>query len=342
MAVAVLAVGTLAAAVTAAVPAQAAPTQAATPTQAAPAPAAAAAPATSTSNPLSQPTLPPTTSPAQPSPETSCPWLRSLDSHRVEPAALARQLVDMMTTDEKLGELVLTSDDGYENANAGVARLCIPALTLQDGPQGLAFGDTNVTQLPAPLGIAASFDPTLAREYGKVEGAEAYGQGVDIVQGPNLNIDRVPQNGRSYETFGEDPLLITDMGVADIEGIQSQHVLAQAKHFVAYSQETNRGIINEAVPARALQELYLPPFKAAVQKAHVASVMCAYPRLNGTFQCEDPALDQLLRSWASPASSAATWAPCTTAPPPSTPVPTSSSRRTWTSWPTTCRPDRCR
>lgn len=247
-----------------------------------------------------RPTLAPGSGPKQPSIApggASCPWLRSVTSDHVHASSLARHLVGMMTLDEKLGEIVLTSRNGYENANTGVPRLCIPALTLQDGPQGLAFGDTNVTQLPAPLGIAASFDPSLARSYGKVEGSEAYGQGVDVVQGPNLNVDRVPQNGRGYETFGEDPLLVTDLGVANIEGIQSQHVLAQAKHFAAYSQETNRGIVDEVVPARALHEVYLPPFKAAVQQAHVGSVMCAYPRLNGTFQCEDPALDSLLRSW---------------------------------------------
>ena len=175
-----------------------------------------------------------------------------------------------MTLDEKLGEIVLTTWDGYENANAGVPRLCIPALTLQDGTQGLAFGDTNVTQLPAPLGIAASFNPSLARTYGQVEGSEARRQGIDVVQGLNLNIDRVPENGRSYETYGEDPRLVSAMAVADIQGIQSQGVLAQAKHFVAYSQKTNQGIANEVVSNRALQELYLPPFKAAVQKAYVS------------------------------------------------------------------------
>ena len=108
---------------------------------------------------------------------------------------------------------------------------------------------------------------------------------------------RVPGDGRAYEGYGEDPLLVSEMGVADIQGIQSEGVLAQAKHFASYSQETNRGELDDVVSAQALNELYLPPFKAAVTEGGVASVMCAYPRLNGTFQCQDPQLLGLLGQW---------------------------------------------
>jgi beta-glucosidase len=202
-----------------------------------------------------------------------------------------------MTLAEKLGELVLSSSGSYENVNSGVARVCVPSLTLQDGPAGLAFGDTGVTQLPAPPGIAATFDTALARRYGQVEGSEVRGQGIDVVQGPNLNIDRVPESGCAFEGYGEDPFLVSTMGVADIEGIQSQGVLADAKHLVAYSQETNRGALDAQVSSPALNEIYLAPFKAAVVQAHVASIMCAYPELNGTFQCEDPALAPILKQW---------------------------------------------
>ena len=227
----------------------------------------------------------------------NCPWLTSAIARHEVPAALATAAVARMTLTEKLGELTLAATGPYENVNRGVARLCIPSLTLQDGPAGLAFADTGVTQLPAPLGIAATFDPSVAREYGQVEGEEARGQGIDVVQGPNVNIDRVPESGRAFEGYGEDPLLTSAMGVADIEGIQSQGVLADAKHLVTYSQETNRGALDTRVASRALNEIYLAPFKAAVLQAHVASIMCAYPRLNGTFQCQDPGLAQVLQSW---------------------------------------------
>ena len=202
-----------------------------------------------------------------------------------------------MTLDEKLGEIVLVQSGLDENIDSGVPRLCIPPLRLQDGPQGIAFGAVNVTQLPAPLGIAATFDTSLARTYGGVIGTEATGQGIDVVQGPDLNIDRVPENGRSYETFGEDPVLVSAMGVADIDGIQSTGAMAMAKHFGVYSQETNRSDLDDKVSERALEELYLPPFEAAVTTAHVSSVMCAYPELNGAFQCQDPRLLGLLDRW---------------------------------------------
>jgi len=237
------------------------------------------------------------TLPTPASPLTSCPWLASAVARHETPSALAALVESRMTLAEKLGELALSAAGAYENVNRGVARLCIPSLTLQDGPAGLAFGDTGVTQLPAPLGIAATFDPSVARQYGQVEGEEARGQGIDVVQGPNLNIDRVPESGRAFEGYGEDPLLVSAMGVADIGGIQSQGVLADAKHLVTYSQETNRGALDTQVSSRALNEIYLAPFKAAVTQAHVASIMCAYPRLNGTFQCEDPGLAQVLQAW---------------------------------------------
>src|SRR5262249_22910675 len=92
--------------------------------------------------------------PNGPVPVAPCPWLAAAMAERETPAALAASVVARMTLKEKLGELVLRSSGLYENVNAGVARLCIPSLTLQDGPAGLAFGDTEVTQLPAPIGVA--------------------------------------------------------------------------------------------------------------------------------------------------------------------------------------------
>ncbi len=228
---------------------------------------------------------------------TRCPWLKRAIDDGESPARLAALVEDRMNVYEKVSELVLYSDASYENINAGVPRLCIPSLAVQDGPQGLAYGDTNVTQLPSPLGIAATFNTATARAYGVVEGSEARGQGIDAIQGPTLNIDRVPESGRSYEGYGEDPVLVSAMGVADIDGIQSTGTMAMAKHFAVYNQETDRGVLDDQVSERALHELYLPPFKAAVSQAHVSSVMCAYPRLNATFQCQQPLLLGLLASW---------------------------------------------
>jgi beta-glucosidase len=228
---------------------------------------------------------------------SGCPWLESAMAAGDSPSQLAGLTVSLMTLPEKLGEIVLDTSGSYENVNAGVPRLCIPSLTLSDGPSGLAFGDTGVTLLPAPMGIAASFDTSLSYEYGTVVGSEARAQGIDVSQGPNINIDRIPNSGRASESYGEDPLLTSDMGVADIEGIQSQGTMADAKHLAAYQQETNRGALDARVSDRAMQEIYLPPFAAAVSQGDVASIMCAYPRLNGSFQCQDPALDRILQQW---------------------------------------------
>ncbi len=199
---------------------------------------------------------------------------------------------------EKLDLVDLRFGGRYENTTVPVPRLCIPALTLQDSPNGVAYGATGVTQLPAPLGVAASFDPNLAYRYGVVLGAEARRKGIDVVQGPELNLARVPEAGRAFEAYGEDPLLSAQLGVAAIEGIQSQGVMADAKHYTGYTQETARLHLDQQIPRRALEELYLPPFRAAVEVGHVASVMCAYGAINGVETCADPFLLHLLtRRW---------------------------------------------
>ncbi len=228
---------------------------------------------------------------------SACPWLQRAVARGNAPASLASLVVARMTLAEKLGFIDLRYAGHYENVNQPVARLCIPALTLQDGPVGLAAGMTGVTQLPAPLGVASAFSTRLVHQYGQVEADEARGKGVDVVQGPNLNLDRFPLDGRAFEGYGEDPFLASQLGVADITGIQSRSVIAQAKHLVAYNQETDRVTLDAVVPVRALHELYLAPFEAAVTKGHVGSLMCAYPQLNGTYQCQDAALLSTVDTW---------------------------------------------
>jgi beta-glucosidase len=202
-----------------------------------------------------------------------------------------------MNLDEKAEFVALGRGHGLENFTASVRSLCLPSLTLSDGPDGLAGQVTHVTQLPAAIGVAASFNPQLAYLAGRLVGAEARIKGVDVVQGPDLNLARVPLSGRVFESYGEDPFLTSAMGVADIEGIQSQKVMAMAKHFVAYSQETARARINDTVTKRALAELYDPPFEAAVKLAHVAGVMCASGSLNGVRVCANPYTYATLASW---------------------------------------------
>jgi beta-glucosidase len=226
-----------------------------------------------------------------------CPWVRASRRDLATPTVLAGEVLSKMSLLEKAQLVTLEDGGGIENFDAGVPALCIPPLTLSDGPDGLAGRLREVTRLPAAIAIAASFDPSLARATGQVVGAEARTKGIDVVQGPDLNLARVPVSGRIFESYGEDPYLTSVMGVANIEGIQSQGVMALAKHFSAYAQETARSRLDVVVPQRALAELYNEPFEQAVTVAHVAGIMCAIGSLNGVHDCADRYVYSTLRSW---------------------------------------------
>jgi beta-glucosidase len=215
-------------------------------------------------------------------------------------AADVDQLLVAMTLDEKLALLHGHKDPdpaiGLNSAGylPGVPRLGIPPLRLADGPAGIRT-DVTATALPAPVALAASFDPALAKRYGAVLGQEGIARNQQILLSPMVNLVRVPQAGRNFETFGEDPLLAGRIVAAVIDGIQRQHMLATVKHFAVNNQESERLNIDVKVDERSLHELYLPAFEAAV-KAGVASVMCAYNRVNGGFACEnDSLLNNILR-----------------------------------------------
>jgi beta-glucosidase len=215
----------------------------------------------------------------------------------------ARAVVARMTLDEKIAQLhgIRTAD--VYRVVPGNSRLGIPALYVTNGPAGVGPGGAGsqkrATALPAPLALAATWDPSLSFAYGKLAGEETRSLGYNLLEAPDVNIARVPQGGRVFESYGEDPYLASRIAVGAIEGIQSTGTIANVKHYAANNQETKRGSINEIVGERALHEIYLPAFEAAVKEAHVASVMCAYPRVNGDFNCENrPLLEGVLKqSW---------------------------------------------
>ena len=234
---------------------------------------------------------------ATPSQLGRCPWVTESRNHSKTPSALASEVLSKMTLAEKASFVVLKTYPPLQNRNFGVPSLCIPPLSLSDGPDGLANGLHGVTQFPSAIAVAATFNQSIARAVGKAVADEARTKGITAVQGTELNLARIPQSGRIFETYGEDPYLSSVLGVANIEGIQSQGVLDNAKHFSAYTQETARVRLNQIVSARALAELYDAPFRAAVLQAHVASLMCSYGLLNGVNSCSDPALYATLKSW---------------------------------------------
>jgi beta-glucosidase len=201
--------------------------------------------------------------------------------------------VDKLLSQMTLAEKLTLIHDSRENPRsyqgqagyiAGVPRLGIPGLRLADGPPGVLTRHPSQAET-ATMGVAATFDTRLAEQSGVVIGREAHALGIDVALQPYINIDRDLAWRRAYNTYGEDPLLTSAMGAAVIHGIQSQHVMAVAKHFVGY----DTGATDVWMDEQTLHEIYLPPFEAAV-KAGVAAVMCSYNHINGPYACGDRAL----------------------------------------------------
>lgn len=216
-----------------------------------------------------------------------CPWVNS-------PAPVNERVDQLMARMNATQKVTVLHGNGEASPYIGntdpIPELCVPALGLQDGPAGVGDGLDGVTQLPAPVATAATWDTGLAEEYGTVMGKEFAGKGANIALGPTLNIARDPRWGRNFETYSEDPHLSAGMAVANVQGIQSQGVLAQAKHTAAYNVEgLHRGgpEDNVIIDNKPLQEMYLPGFQA-VARAGVASMMCAYNSINGVPACQNP------------------------------------------------------
>ena len=243
------------------------------------------------------------------------PWCNS----SLSPDRRAQLLLDVLSESQKISLLAGTPGAGVDGASghtgysAGVPGL-VPPVNFTDGTNGIRQG--SATALPDELAVAASFDPSLARLDGEVLGNEAKLKGNDVIYAPTLTVMRTPLAGRTFQGIGEDPLLGGTIGVGLIDGIQSQGVIANANIFVANNQEGQdptgksglpgsplggatigaRYTIDAHVDQRTLREIYLPPFEAAVQRAHVGTVMCAYNLVNGTHNCENsPLLNGILK-----------------------------------------------
>ncbi|MDD4920849.1 MAG: glycoside hydrolase family 3 C-terminal domain-containing protein [Bacteroidales bacterium] len=193
-------------------------------------------------------------------------------------------------------------------SSAGVPRLGIPELWTNDGPCGVrqdvlwdSWGVANQTNdssmyFPTLTCLAATWNPVLSEAFGKALGEEALYRKKAVQLAPGVNIHRSPFNGRNFEYMGEDPYLASKMSVPYIQGIQSNGVAACVKHFALNNQETWRSEVNVEVSERALREIYLPAFKAAVQEGKVWTVMGAYNQFRGSFCCQsDYLLNQILK-----------------------------------------------
>ncbi len=194
-------------------------------------------------------------------------------------------------------------------SSAGVPRLGIPELWCSDGPHGVReellwdswkpakWTNDSSLAFPALTCLAAAWNPRLAYQYGKALGEQARYRKKNVILGPGVNIYRTPLNGRNFEYMGEDPYLTSKMAVPYIKGVQSNGVAACVKHFAVNNQEYHRHTVDVHVSERALNEIYLPAFKAAVQEGGTWAVMPAYNLFRGRHCCQNNILlDSILRN----------------------------------------------
>lgn len=227
---------------------------------------------------------------------------QALLGHEQEIEALLKKL----TLEEKVH--MLHANSAF--AAGGVKRLGIPEIMTSDGPHGVRpeqgrdwkavpSAIDNGTYLPNNNTLASTWNPALGYAYGTVLGSEANYRGKDIILGPGINIIRTTLNGRNFEYLSEDPFLISKMVVGYIRGVQDQGVSACVKHYAANNQEVHRNDIDVNMSERALREIYLPGFKAAVQQGGAYTLMGSYNKFRGQYATENAYLmnDVLKGEW---------------------------------------------
>ena len=217
------------------------------------------------------------------------------DKEKVQMEKRIEKLIKKMTLEEKVG-LLHGNSKFYV---AGVERLGIPEWSLSDGPHGVraeinrhdwayaGWTDDSASYFPTGTAFAAAWNPELAYRRGEVLGEEARWRKKDVLLGPGVNIIRSPLCGRNFEYMSEDPYMNSVLAVAYIKGLQSRDVACSVKHFAVNNQETNRTTVDVECSERALREIYLPAFKAAVQEGGALTVMAAYNKFRGEFCAEN-------------------------------------------------------
>lgn len=206
----------------------------------------------------------------------------------------AAQIVAKMTLEEKC-HFIAGQIDGFHTY--AIDRLGIPSVRMADGPQGVR-NKTHSTYYPCGISLAATFNRDVAKGVGTGIGFDASARGVRIMLCPGVNIYRSAHCGRNFEYYGEDPYLASETAVNYIEGIQSKRVMATIKHFALNNQEYARHQVNSQAGERAMNEIYFPTFRKAVEQANVAAVMTSYNPVNGTHAAESGDLiKDNLRAW---------------------------------------------
>ncbi|MFM0341856.1 beta-glucosidase family protein [Paraburkholderia fungorum] len=224
----------------------------------------------------------------------------NLTDHGTATDQRAAALVAQMSLDEKI---LLVHGTGFQAVGAGyipgIPRLGIPPIYSADSAGGVNVANVGATALPAPIALAASWDPQLANEYGARIATELRTLGYAEGLGGGINLAREPRDGRTFEFMGEDPVLAGTLSAARTTGTQSQKVIATVKHYAMNDQETNRYTSNSQVEERTMRETELLAFEIAVKQGQPGNVMCSYNQVNGTYACENPYLltDVLKTEW---------------------------------------------
>lgn len=210
--------------------------------------------------------------------------------------ARVNDLIERMTLEEKI-DLLAGYKDFYLHP---CERLGIPAFKMADGPLGVASWGLwgRATAFPSALSLAASWNKDLARRAGSMYAQEWRARGIHFMLAPGANIYRASKGARNFEYFGEDPYLTSEMLVPFIQAVQDGGVIATVKHFAGNDQEFDRYTVSTEMDERTLQEIYLPPFKAAVKRAGVKAVMTGYNPFRGTYCTENQyIIDILKKEW---------------------------------------------
>ncbi len=214
---------------------------------------------------------------------------------------MATRDIDSLVAELTLDEKVALTHGADMWTVAGVERLGIPAMKVTDGPNGarggqLFGGDATSACIPCGSALGATWNPALVEEAGAMLGVEAHTKQSRVLLAPTINMHRSPLYGRNFECYSEDPLLAGRTAAAFVRGVQSEGVATTPKHFVGNETEFERHTIDSIIDERALRELYLVPFEAAVVEGGALGLMTAYNRLNGVYSTEnEPLLRGILR-----------------------------------------------
>lgn len=211
---------------------------------------------------------------------------------KLSTAQRVEDLLGRMTLKEKVSLVSGKAGD----ATRDIPRLGIPSLRVTDGPHGVGWG-VKSTAFPTAISMASTWNPALTEQVGIALGDETRAFGRHILLGPCINIHRTPLGGRNFESFSEDPYLAARMAVAYVKGIQSRNIGSSVKHYALNNQEWERTTISVEIDERALREIYLPAFHAAVTEADPWTVMGAYNKFRGPWCCENKyLLDEVLKN----------------------------------------------